>query len=599
MSVRISISTKSQNLAINSHHYRSLLKTTRSPVMIPLPDLSVAEDFLGNLDNFLQWDDIFNLEPPKAGYVGTPQFTAFEDGFAVPWAIPSKLIGSPNGLPTTSPRHDLPALECTMGNSNALLEANVLLRHFDEHVVPQITWVPMTQKSPLRILNIPAAMITLDQLIYMKQIPIKHANLSNLYAILACASYHLSIHPDFVPDKSSQYWDKITISSHSEAKSHLDLSLKLELKGRTKAKYKDQLMAMLSLTTYAVLTQNQTEARYHLINIEFLIRSRGLVKKRLSRRARLLHHQYTWIRILSESTLVIHNKIPHSTPCEAFWSHHLNSEETNILALRHGSLPQRDGNYELDDFLRIEPNESDSDLKVGDQKDVECNLGDIHLVDSRNYPDEQHSTINGISETWLGLLSQTTRLANVLDQINNKSCTMSAERQLALHRRSNYLEGMICSFTSRRMLPGDGKPKFHMTRALNAALVIYFYRRVRQVNPCILQGYVSQIIQELHRWDAALAQNGLNGPGTAWPAFMGGCEATETNDRGSILQWLDRASVQSGQASYSSAKKVMEEIWKRRDSRTSDADMPPKPGESMSFSWMEYSKEKLQWLILA
>jgi arginine metabolism regulation protein II len=274
-------------------------------------------------------------------------------------------------------------------------------------------------------------------------------------------------------------------------------------------------------------------------------------------------------------------------------------EEMSRLAQRNAAIPPFDHNRKLDDFLRVSPTESDRDHSIDDRKDFNTNLGDIHLTDSRSDPDELHSTVNGVSETWLGLLSQTTRLANVMDQINNGSCTMTADRQLALHRRSLYLENMICSLTSRKFPHSEGEPKTHMLLALNSALVVYFYRRVRRVNSCILQGYVTQIISELHQWDECLARCDMIGPGTAWPAFMAGCEAMDEDQRRSLTEWLDKASAQSGLASYSTARAVMEEVWKRKDGCSETTIVSQSHlSDPMSLSWTDLSRQNLHWLIL-
>ncbi|KAK6813475.1 hypothetical protein RU639_011324 [Aspergillus parasiticus] len=563
----------------------------------PFVELSVGEDVLGSLDNYLQWEDIFNLDPAPERWMLTPPTSGYEANPGT-FMSPTKPNVPLYGAQHTSPRHELPTLRCTMGSPDILSEARLLLGHFHEHVVAQIVWVPMTQKSTWTILNIPSAMITLDQLTYMKQFAIKHANLANLYAILACASHHLGMNPQYASGKQSEYWEHLTIVAYGEAQAHMNKSLELEIKGPQKAKYKEQLMAILGLATYSILSQNHKDTRCHLINMEYLIRLRGLVKPKLSRRARLLHYQYTWIRILTESTLVIHNQIPHSAPCKALWSCRLDLEEMNRLSQRRATIPPYDDNRGLDDFLRVVPTDGDSDLNIDDPKDFQTNLGDIHLVDSRNVPEELHTAVNGISETWLGLLSQTTRLANVMDQLHSGTCTMSAEKQQALQRRSLYLENMICSFTSRKPAPRSlGEPKVHMWQALNSALAIYFYRRVRQLNPCILQGYVAQIVEELHKWDVALAQHELVGPGTAWPAFMAGCEATGHAEREAIVQWLEKARERSGFVSYTTARQIMEEVWKRREQGPGCA-RPALPGGPMSFSWMDYSRQNLQWLLL-
>ncbi|CAG8119802.1 unnamed protein product [Penicillium olsonii] len=564
----------------------------------PMSELSTAEEMLGDLNSALQWTDIFNLDPAPMGMNVTPPIWGYET-LPTAWSSPVGPEVSPGKSQYDLLSHDLASLQCASHESLMLSDATFLLRHFQEHVMTHVAWLPMSQKSPWIILNIPSAMITLDQLTYMKrhrrQVT-KHASLANLYAILACASYHLAMNPEFASDKTNQHWEQLTGIAYADAKHHMSMSLEHEFQGPNKAKYKEQLMANLSLATFAIISENQRDTRCHLVNMEYLIRLRGLVKPQLSRRARLLHYMYTWIRILTESTLVIHNEIHHTAPCKSLWSRRLDMEEMSRLAQRNAAIPPFDQTRRLDDFLRITPAESDRDLNMNDPKDFNTNLGDIHLTDPRNDPEEQHSVFNGVSEAWLSLLSQTTRLANVMDQLSTGTSTMPPERQLALHRRSAYLENMVCSLTSKK-LPAHGEPKTHMLRALNSALVIYFYRRVRRVDPCILQGHVSQIVRELHKWDEALARNDMIGPGTAWPAFMAGCEATDVEEREMLVQWLDNAGSQSGFAAYATARSIMEEVWEKRDACYENSDLlRGNPGQM--FSWTDLSRQNLHWLVL-
>lgn len=607
-----------QNKGENAHEIAGMkLGNTESVSDLtdaPFPELSTAEEVLGNLDTYLQWADIFNLDPPPVGWTLTPPISGFEEYGTI--VTPPSSADLPfldpqlEGIHAELTPHDLEGLDI-------LGEGPLLLRHFNEHVVTRIIWLPMTQKSPWTILNIPHAMLTLDQITYMGQATVKHASLGNLYGILACAAFHLSANPNLIPDRPDQYWTRLSAAAYEEGKSHVNKSLELEHEGPQKAKYKEQLMAMISVTTFTVsvilthpdfvtstdiplkiLSNHQRECRCHMVNMEYLIRLRGLVKPRISRRARLLHYMYTWIRILTESTLVLHHEISHTAPSKALWSRRLDMEELTRLNQRRASVPTYEQNRGLDDFLRVSETESDNDLNIDDPKDIQAGLGDIHLVDSRNHPEELHTMVNGVSETWLGLLSQTTRLANVLDQINCGSCIVSPKRHLALQRRSLCLENMICTFTQRELPPSGGDPKAHMLRALNYALVIFFYRRVRGVNPCILQGYVKNIIHELGSWDVELEKQALLGPGTAWPAFVAGCEAISSEDRHGILFWLRKANSQSGFSSYSSAAAIMEEVWKIRDNYCGTGNSPGSQPSPAAFSWTDYSKQNLQWLLL-
>lgn len=187
-------------------------------------------------------------------------------------------------------------------------------------------------------------------------------------------------------------------------------------------------------------------------------------------------------------------------------------------------------NAHLDDFLRLETHAADSDLDIDEVKGPEGGLRDIHLEDSRQFTGTMYH-IHGIPETWLGLVSPTTRLANILDATKYGKGTGASFLNF-LQRRASCLENIMCSFALKDAASEDEdgvecvteqqEPNYHVLRAMNSALVILFYRRVRNVNPLILQGHVGAVAQSLKAFDAAIARHQAGGPGSAWPAFLRG-----------------------------------------------------------------------------
>ncbi|KAJ9635390.1 hypothetical protein H2201_005782 [Coniosporium apollinis] len=293
-------------------------------------------------------------------------------------------------------------------------------------------------------------------------------------------------------------------------------------------------------------------------------------------------------------------------------------------------------NARLDDFLRLKAHQSDSDLEIEEPKDSEIGLHDIHLEDSREFSDHMYLQIYGIPETWLSLVSQTTRLANVMDAVKTSSKETSMGLLESLEKRGARLENMICSFASKTLsttsttstqptegnndggltfqLPQSLTPNDHMLRALNSALVIFFYRRIRNVNPWILQGHVDDVIQALQEFDTALLRQGLEGPGTMWPAFMAGCEAMAASKRDALMRWIEKGASKSGLYGFKAAKGMMAELWRRRD----EANAATSSGSARSVSssgtsstasrgyrrshtpwtWVDVSRERDLWLML-
>jgi arginine metabolism regulation protein II len=353
-----------------------------------------------------------------------------------------------------------------------------------------------------------------------------------------------------------------------------------------------------------------------MVDAERLLRVKGLAKREISRKARLLHHVYTWIRIIGESTSVLHDFPSYGPAVDKICAMYRSGRSGD--GTRDSSRSQRGHNARLDDFLRLDPHQSDSDLDVDEFKDHDVGLHDIHLEDSRYFNDTLFQ-IYGISETWLSLVSQTTRLANILEA-SKYSKDADAEFFEFLQKRAGRLENMICSFalrsppdlTHRRIassrqaagdMPGTGQlPSDHMLRALSAALVILFYRRIRNVNPLILQGHVNHVIQALNEFDLALVSNNSQGPGTPWPAFIAGCEAISVTHREALSSWLEKGVSQCGVSSFRTSIDIMKEVWQQEGRnpsfRVSNSRVGLKYNSPHYWTWVDVSKSKNLWAIL-
>lgn len=333
------------------------------------------------------------------------------------------------------------------------------------------------------------------------------------------------------------------------------------------------------------------------------MRHRGLAKISISRKARLLHHTYTWARILGESTYVLHG---HTGPVQGCLQKYLtsttSSREQHSIATPHTSGP----GSRLDDFLRVGPHQSDSDLDIEETKEPHASLHDIHLEDSRENPDTMYAEIYGVSETWLSLLSQSTRLANRIDGMK-ESGVNDAVLNESIAKRAARLEDMVCSFASQfspKTSSDKWTPNNHMHKALNSALVIFFYRRIRNVNALILQSHVDDVIAALDQFDQSLSNRSQEGPGSVWPAFIAGCEATSKDKQDRLLRWIEKAASVTGFHAYTMSSELLRELINRKHeapategARTGTRSSVRKPKSSQSMTWVDLCRERQTWLM--
>lgn len=211
-------------------------------------------DSLSQMDDFLHWSDLLSFSPDQAGLVTHPTLSVPNDF--------SFEVGSEAGLlQSLSNGHEDPmgmlnpqqtSMEMVSTTTDVLKDAQFLLKHFQDVVIPQIMAIPFGHKSPWKILNLPAAVVAFGDTTFLGTEGVSHARLANLYGLLACSAIELALKPPTELVGSTEHWYNIANQTYQQAKDHIQISLQHETSGADKAKYKDQLMAANILTQYAV-----------------------------------------------------------------------------------------------------------------------------------------------------------------------------------------------------------------------------------------------------------------------------------------------------------------------------------------------------------
>ncbi|CAG8396105.1 unnamed protein product [Penicillium salamii] len=547
-------------------------------------------DIPDSANELLQWSDLFVTSDDFHGILSDPTF-----GLGSPLDLQSstQLEGSTFAIgPALESAPDQSHLAPTLPSINILADASFLLRTFQKEVVPQLTVVPLA-KSPWNALNVPLALVTLGELTIMESRDVKHAQQANLYSLLACSAIFLATSSTAYTTDPIQrnHWRQAAEQAYHEAKTHMDLSLVRELEGFDKAKLKDQLMALYGLIEFAIFSHNYLDARRYLIDAERLLRFRGLAKRRISPKLRLLFNLYAWLRLIGESTYVLHNYVPSDSFINSL-NANCQTQEAHPDELAKPRIFEHC--HRIDDFLYFE--NSEVDLNIDEQKDHRLDLSDIHLQDSRMTVESLCHQVYGIPETMLSLLSHATRLANVtetLQSAHDSHMPISNDVWTTLKRRKTRLENVIMSFRNRGLVASAGEeypsPSKLMVQALNSALVIFFYRRVRRVHPAILSGYVDHIITTFRDWLVLVKDGSPIGPGTLWPIFMAGCEATTKLQRDAILEIVGQAGAKSGFLPFKIAEDIMSEVWLVQDQQQLANISDPLP------TWVDFLKKRKIW----
>lgn len=295
-----------------------------------------------------------------------------------------------------------------------------------------------------------------------------------------------------------------------------------------------------------------------LLDCEHWIRLRGLPKKTKSRKVRLLHHCYVYLRIFQASTSVSEDL---SSPRNGFRS-----------SQWEGRLEQR----------------------MNEIKEAVMGENDLHLEIPGRWDCTMYPSIFGVPESFLFLLSQVTRLANERDLA--EAGHSSGGNYLDFKEfmsRARSLESCICashvSFSAtqgedrqrqtreRSTSSNDNLINF-MLNALHKALMIFFYRRIYEIDASMLQNQVYEVrksLEECSRFDEPAVGIAAS---FVWPAFIAACEAQDLDTRDWFVKWFNQAAEKSELQTCRLAKETIQDVWRRSSclstSRTNDANWP-------------------------
>ncbi|KAJ4022910.1 glycolate oxidase [Fusarium irregulare] len=407
-------------------------------------------------------------------------------------------------------------------------ETEQLLRHYRQSMAGRSS-MQAKRKSPWEIIFLPCALETFAELSLWNEA--SHTRSSIFYTLLAHSALQLHM------TQSGSHWKEVGLKNHERAQSHLRQALQHEMFGPRQASYKELLMAILAMAMTSL--HNGTRAfRVFLLDAERLIRLRGLANQNPFK-TRLLHHMYTHLRVISESMSIA---LP-------------DPSENKIEVSRTFRITEEGLNMGLDPAL---------------EKTDEIGFNDIHLEVQGRWNQTLYPVIYGIPESLMTLLSQTVSLANEKARLESAArCNPAISEALAKHTKT--LENRIWAWptTLPTETTSDDNLVTHpqvrsMTLAIHQALVIYFYRRVYDMNAMILQDMVRKTLDYLEPHLSELIDEQDFATSLAWPAFVAGCEAVAPDLQERALKCLGVTDEKGVYFTERPAGVVVPLIWERR-----------------------------------
>ncbi|KAL4785926.1 fungal-specific transcription factor domain-containing protein [Aspergillus varians] len=422
--------------------------------------------------------------------------------------------------------------------------AKLLLDHYQSITTTLYTPASVDVKTPWEILYIPNVLSTLGEVVLTGNS--SDAKVSLLFAVLAISAFSLDIICSPRHDSRTQDWRRLGDMYRQKATKRLQMVLRPLSAGLPKKeKYKNILMPLLSMVTICTVSGEMKNAAHYLSDIEQIITLYGIPKIHKSRKVKMLHSIYVYLRALTEGT-----HIPTTQS--------LSTDASESLLL------------DADSYLDLKPRTWD--ILLGELISTFDTL-DLDFMQCLAPPKSTFEQIFSIPDSLFKLILETTPLARAVENLRHRR--RKNTNYDALAEKINEHENRICEwdyYYKETTYPGDpiGTPSLkerfphHLTQAIYTALIIYFYRSVRDVNVITLQPYVQQTIYHLREYDKHKEKHKDRSSDICWPAFIAGCEATAPQSRQQISEWLEKSTRSNGVLMFRVALKAIQKVWTAR-----------------------------------
>ncbi|OQD90620.1 hypothetical protein PENANT_c001G02805 [Penicillium antarcticum] len=481
------------------------------------------------------------LSPPSPGFLEAMLDSQLERNTEPHEYMPLDLMPDPHYNNATSPT----SLSSASTTISVPHDAVFLLKHYASAVISLMT--PLRHsKTPWHVLFIPHAKNCLAALALNDEM--SHACLCAFYGTLSISAFSLG------GVSRSQTWLEKAMMYKQEARKHARMMLTTAYDVPKVAKYKSILMALLTMVQVSIFSGNRSETECYFLEAEKFIRLRGLKRKK-SRKVRLLHHCYAFERIIHESIFIC--------GANSTQRHHIRT------AIESSGL----GMYSLDSLsfrLTGWKNLNQEMMRVRGQEEGE---NDLHLERPGFWSSTLYPEIFGIPEQWIFLLSQVIRLGKEKDTAEGdgtRKCLSLKEFIGRAKTLEDSINNLHLPSRNTSALENNNNSQLdqdiidNMLEAMQNALAIYFYRRVHDVDASILQTKVVGVLDRLLRCQQADSTVVHGSAGFIWPAFIAACEAEDSSVQVSFSNWFENSACRSGLSCFTDTLDNIQRIWQEK-----------------------------------
>ncbi|XMA20888.1 hypothetical protein WAI453_013679 [Rhynchosporium graminicola] len=417
-------------------------------------------------------------------------------------------------------------------------EARLLLDYYSSQVIRLMSMSPI-KKPPWKTIHLPCAMGALAELLVYGEAS-SFAKMALFYALLSISAFHMS----FGNNKDSEearYWKRKGAAHKATAQEYLRSSLDGTLPKAARGKYKEILMSMLSMVTIGVFSGDMQDSQIYLAESESLIRNFGLPKPVKSLKVSKLHHIFSYLKIIHESTSLKENDAGTE-----------NSNDTCDPTLVQMAL-----NQETSNTLTHTTNSRLAYIEDEENEELE--------------EDPLFVSIYQMPTTLLSLIAQTSSLCKQLESMDSFTPSFTRRCQIIEDRIFRWKAPANLSLTTQFGGDLSNSPDAvakeiaaHLVTATYQALIVHFQRQIRNTNPRVLQHYVTSAADHLLAQEQLKQSLKICHTPFPWPGFIVGCEAYDVSARQKIDLYLKTVRCYNV-ASVMEVERVVYEVWRRQD----------------------------------
>ncbi|KAJ5979624.1 Zn(II)2Cys6 transcription factor [Penicillium waksmanii] len=229
--------------------------------------------------------------------------------------------------------------------------------------------------------------------------------------------------------------------------------------------------------------------------------------------------------------------------------------------------------------FRLSNDSTEDDMGCDTEKSNELGYNDIHLELLGAWKCSLFQEMYGVPESLLGLLSQTVRLANE-QELLHRDTELDPDIVMTLNRRTKLLEqsilswepseDMVCPQSGCKASPIDtqkANAAYHSAAAVHQALVLFYYRRVHNINALMLQDTVRKVIKSAELAEEAAMNNRNYEASLLWPIFIASCEAVDRDLQNILHEWLLSTGNRTHVPLFAAAADTAQRVWELRQKK--------------------------------